>query len=207
MMKKSIFYFLVILTVFLTFSCKQEPTGDTIAWENDGTGFLQYSTNDTAYYGLIRVTYYISAEQDPYLDATFNLVRKSGAIAAEYGVVLCYQDSNNFYRVLIRSSDGNYLVTSKVGGVYSNIQDWEHSINIETGYDMVNKIRVARDDPSDTFTIYFNDIETFSFPHSSLKDGTIGFYTAISSSTYENFPDEPNDTRFQITLPDPLPLP
>lgn len=200
---------LIVLIVFLTaliFSCGEGIVRETIKWEEDGSGYIQYSTNDEDYYNNGYFKPYMSTEQTPYSGTTFSLIRKNGSIYAGYGGVVCYQNNSNFYRILI-NGNGKYLISKKINGTYSDITlGWIESGQILTVYDQVNEIEIVRNDLTNIFTININGGPDITFEGTELTFGSSGFYTSIGNSyTGEIFPYEANDVRFKITGPTPIP--
>lgn len=207
MKSKSILVLFIIIMVF-TFSCDNgsttpAPVIETILWESDGYGYIQYSTNDEANYGIGKYNYYPTSDQLPHSNTTYYLIRKSGSMGAGYGGIFCYNDSSNFYRFLI-SGYGSYKISEKIDGTYTTLQDWIFSADILTGYDQLNKIEITRDG-SGIFSIIINDNLTDTFNPNGTDSGFSGFYTYISTSDNELFPDEANDTRFKMTVPVSIP--
>jgi len=187
------------------FSCKNsggvtDTVIKTISWEYDGNGYEQYSTNDSAEYGIKSYFTDSTYTQDPYSSATFYLIRKSGYDRAEYGGIFCYKDFNNYYRIVINNY-GEYYISERFKSSSTSITtDWTFTSNLIAGYDKVNKIKVERDS-NGKFTIYINDSNTYTFTNTDMAAGASGFYTHIDSEDKEQFPAKPNDTRFKITVP------
>lgn len=121
-----------------------------------------------------------------------------------HGVIFCYQDDNNFYRVLI-DTEGYYYIYKNFSGNRTTIQTKKSSSALKPGYNALNTINVTRDTESQ-FTIKFNDnpeviIFTDDTGTTPLTGGRCGFYVAVGDETQEQFPNTPVDVRFKQILP------
>jgi len=204
--KRNLFIMLCILLVGFILSCNEGIPRETIKWEEDGNGYIQYSTNDEDKFYTWSISTYLATEQADYSGTTFSFVRKNGPLDAPYGGVFCFQDSNNYYRILINGS-GQYHIVSKKSGSFNYITpDWVDSDDLLTGYNQINEIEIVRNTVSSDFTININGISNKTYNDTDFDSGTSGFYTYIlSNQSGEYFPYEANDTRFKITAPDPVP--
>jgi len=178
---------LVVLFLTLVLSCT-DIVVDTISWEDDGSGYIQYSTNNGNLFNTGHLKSYISTYEGTYDTTTFFLKKVSGSRAAGYGVVVCYQDDDNYYRILINGY-GRYHISRMFGGVYNTLTTWTDSADILKGNNAINKIGVVRDDPTNIFTVAINDGLNINFTDSNLTSGSSGS----------------NDTRFKITAPVAVP--
>ncbi|NOX65801.1 MAG: hypothetical protein GXO85_08370 [Chlorobi bacterium] len=204
MNKKLLYFFIIVILIIISFSCTNESglkkTVKTVSWEDDGNGYIQFSTNDVTKCGIENYFHSSSDDQDPFTSATFYLIHKSGYESAEYGAIFCYNDIDNYYKILIINS-GKYFVSEEYNGSSTNVDTgWISTSNLKTGYDKINKINITRDS-NGKFTIYINDANTYSFTNTDLTGGSNGFYSRTDSKENENFPDIPDDTRFKITIP------
>jgi hypothetical protein len=203
-----------VLLALLFFGCQPGespgPTITTINWQEDGAGFIQFQTNDTANLGINQYAYYSSSAQSApavYPGGTVTAVIKkfSGSAVAGMGIIFCYQDASNFYRLLL-SEDGWYNIYKKVGGTYTSIQDWTSSSSISQGYGVSNTISVTQS-AANNYAVYINNMTTpeITFVDSSIPNsGEAGFYASISSTT-EDFPSIPEDIRFKLIEPVSIP--
>ena len=128
----------------------------------------------------------------------------SGNANMDYGIVFCCQDSSNCYRLEIRVN-GSYTLTKEVLNVESTLIDWTFSGDINTGYNVENVINVTYDDPTNTFSISFNDGEGINCIDSSFSEGNSGFYARVGDDIDENFPDTPVDMRYKMNTPFTIP--
>jgi hypothetical protein len=128
-----------------------------------------------------------------------------GYYHAGYGIMFCYQDTNNFYRVVI-TVDGFYLISKKVAGTYYNNTgggswtttnpSWPASTNMVTGFGNANKIKVVNTGGGN-FDLYFNGVYETSFSDATFTGGYNGYYVGIGSENHESFPT-PMDVRVKL---------
>lgn len=171
-------------------------------WRDDGTGtgFIQFYTNDPNEYNYNFLSW-TSTPQAPMISVETQVKKISGNQNYGYGVLYCYQDSNNFYCLLI-TVNKYYCVYKRVDGIFSPVLDWRYSSNLYSGYDILNKIKINLSTTTpNSFTVYFNDIEDYTFIDSSFTSGDSGFYTTSGKSNEENFPNVPVDVRFKQITP------
>lgn len=204
-MKKSLTIFilaiLLLLSAFFNLGCGGPVPIQSSTWRDDGTGlgYIQFYTNDPI--DLSCNFLYRCLNSEKTMTQVMTQVKKvSGNANYGFGIFFCYQNSDNFYRLLIDTT-GYYSVYEKVGGVYSTIIDWKFSYNLYTGYNTVNKLRVDYDSGTDTFTIYFNDIEENYFIDLSFTGGDTGFFASTGDYSEERFPYTPLDVRFKQLEP------
>jgi hypothetical protein len=218
MNKKIQFLSLTVLFLFLITACLScsggkddaaSPSTETISWQTDADGFLQYSTNDTALYSTNHR--HTNNTIQATMDTVEAQVKKiSGYSGAGYGIMFCYQDSSNHYGVVITTT-GNYLIRKAVSGVSSYYvsgswtttqpSPWSSSSNLNTGFDVTNDIKVVNTG-SGNFDVYFNGVYETSFNDTTFTGGDSGYDFSISASTRENFPTTPSDVRFKQINPD-----
>ncbi len=168
-------------------------------WQSDGSGFLQFITSNPDYYynGL---WYHLNAAYQAQMSTVTATIKKhSGSQTSGYGIVFCYQDTNNFYNLLV-DTRGHFLIREKVAGTYSTIIPWTTSGSLNTGYDITNEISVVQQSLH-TFTVYFNGIQGISFSDSHFTGGSAGFYATVHDQTDEYFPGLPVDIRFKMSAP------
>lgn len=206
---RNLFILLVLFLLVFIFSCSNSGVDiETIAWEEDGSGYVQFSTNDLNNYFFGFLNPYVTTFQNSYSNTTFSLIRKSGSELAGYGGIFCYQDDDNHYIIFI-SGVGKYQIVKNIGGNYTVLTDpaWIVSDDLIQGYDQINEIAITRNNSTDQFTIIFNGgLDNITFTDTDLTSGSSGFYTYIAdNSTGELFPYEANDVRFKITGPVVIP--
>jgi len=185
------------------------PAIQTISWQPDADGFLQYSTNDTALYSSHH-GHANNTIQNTMTYVEAQVKRVSGYSGAGYGIAFCYQSSSNSYGVIITTT-GRYLIVKIVSGIYSyyvsgswtttQLSSWPTSSNLITGFDTINDIKVVNNG-SGNFDLYFNDVLETSFADSTFTGGDSGYGVFISDSSRENFPATPSDVRFKQIYPD-----
>jgi len=181
-------------------SSSPASTAQTIKWQLDGNGFVQFFTNDPQWYGYTFWNTYSQANEPQMTTVTASVVKQSGSPTCGYGIVFCYQDSNNFYRLLI-DANGYYCVYAKVAGVYTAIIPWTqaHTALLNSGFGVPNEITVTQQSPNN-FSISFNGTQETAFSDQNFTGGTAGFCMGISATT-ESFPTTPEDARFRLTSP------
>ncbi len=176
------------------------PSIQTIAWQLDGNGFVQYYTNDAQYLGYGFFHAYAQTDESQMSTVTATVKKQSGSLSSGYGIVFCYKDSNNFYRLLITTT-GHYCVHAKTGGTYSTIIPWTAtpSLHLNVGTGVENEISVT-EQTLNHFTVYFNGMFETTFSDANFSGGSAGFYLGVSPTT-ENFPYIPEDVRFKLSSP------
>jgi hypothetical protein len=106
----------VVLATLLSFSCGSGSIRRTIPWLPDRDGFVQYSTNALICFDTIQHLPLADEEETPMTTVTATAAKMSGAGLVGFGIVLCYQDGNNHYILLI-TAGGDYRVAKNVGGM------------------------------------------------------------------------------------------
>ncbi len=180
------------------------PT-ETILWEPDGSGFIQFYTNDPQYYDyLFWATIsgsYMGTTGDECIVQTKKI---SGYAYGSYGIVFSYYDSNNFF-VLLITTQGSYAIYQIYAGDPYELQGWTSSGYLYTGYNTINTLK----------TIYYYNLGGYDYQDLYLNgnnigsiynspgtlDGYVGFFASVTGSSYENFPSVPVDVRFKMTSP------
>ncbi len=203
------------------FSCTNPSTGSgnndsppstyqTLAWQNDGAGYIQYYTDDPANIqsqGYSEWHYY-DPSQTPMSSVEVKAKKISGDPTMSFGVIFCVQDVSNFLTVDI-DTQGYYQVGKVVAGTYVSIIPWTLAGALFSGYNVSNTITVTYDSTSSMFSLYFNKdfnptpVATFTDPGAPLLGGRSGFIIGVSST--ENFPADPVDIRFNRILPSMVP--
>jgi hypothetical protein len=176
---------------------------NTIFWEPDANGYTQFYTNDSRYLGVDGWTFWKwddSVTQTPMQHVETQVKKISGSSGMGYGVIFCFQDSNNFFMLAIDTHQ-NYMIGKVVAGALTGIVDWSLSSNLNPGYDIINKVKVQKTG-THTFTFYFNDQQEDTFTDSNTPFFTGGKYgVVVSISPNEDFPDTPVDVRFKQLAP------
>lgn len=206
-MKRSMLFYLVLAILFILSGCgggnasSSSPTFQSPTWQNDGNGFLQFTTNDPHYYSYNFWSTYNTHES--IMSAVTATVKKaSGNANSGYGIIFCQQDVDNFYRLMI-TINGHYAVTARVAGVTTSIIPWSAPsvATLYTGYGVENLISVVQTTPYH-FAIYFNGVLETTFTDPNFYAGWAGFYVWITDpSRGESFPGIPADVRFKMSGP------
>jgi len=194
---------------------------NTVIWEKDQNGYLQFSTNDSRFVDSDGSTIWkmgqleINQYDDTFVfEAVCNKLQGTGE--GGYGITFCMQDINNFIVVMIRKT-GSYCVIKRYLTLNQNtntleekrefIIDWTFTSALIQGNNQNNKIKVSYLG-NRTFKITFNDIEEnppITFEENENKTplfnmgGKLGYLIVISPK--EQFPDTPVDVRFFQNIP------
>lgn len=202
---------LLIITGLLLVSCgssSSPPNNSTASfpvqttrWQLDGNGFAQLATNDTQYCGRVFIIDFTQTSQTSTDTVTAVVKKQSGSLYGGYGIVFCYKDSNNFYRLLI-DAVGQYSVYSRINGVDTPIIPWKlaASPNLKTGLGIENVVSVRQVSQSN-FVVYFNGVEEATFIDATFSGGTAGFAVYVETMDLENFPYTAVDVRLKLSLP------
>lgn len=202
--KQQFLLIILIISILFTFGCAIKRTPSMSLWSVDENGYSRFYTKKPAHYNYFFMQWNNVIERTP-MDIVETTVKKmSGSDLWGYGVVFCFQDEDNFYRLLINNK-GWYEVSKTVNGKWTydlvnNDGYWEVSQHLNTGYNVENKIKVKYNNDS-TFTIFFNDQEVTTFTDDSLTGGKFGFCAQVGRAEDENFPTYPVDVRFKQHKP------
>jgi hypothetical protein len=182
-------------------SASAPSNAQTIKWQLDGNGSVQFLTNDPQYYGYTFWDSYTQANELQMTTVTATVEKLSGSLNSGHGIVFCYQDTNNFYRLLI-DAGGHYSVYAKVGGTYITVIPWitTNSAILNSGFGVSNIISVTQQSLHN-FSVSFNGKEETQFSDNNFTGGTSGFSTSVSPVSGENFPVTPEDVRFKLSSP------
>jgi C-terminal processing protease CtpA/Prc len=200
--------FLVTALCMLLISCgggggssNPPPSVQTIKWQADGSGAVQFLTNDAQYYKYIFWSTYTGTNEAQMTTVTATVKKQSGSLYGGFGIVFCYQDSNNFYHLLIDSA-GHYSVYTKVAGTYYAIIPWTtvSSAHLNSGFGVENVISVVQQSPN-SFSVIFNGIQEVVFSAGNFTGGVAGFCASVADQAGENFPAVPEDIRFKLSSP------
>jgi hypothetical protein len=180
------------------------PAIQTISWQTDAAGFLQYSTNDSSLYSTSH-SHTNNTIQTTMTSVEAQVKRMSGSPGTGYGISFCYQDLSNSYGIVITSS-GYYRISKVVSGIYyyyvsnswttTNPSPWPSSSNLITGFGKTNNIKVVNAGGGN-FNLYFNSTLETSFTDSTFTGGDSGYFAYVSDPSRENFPTSSADLRFK----------
>jgi len=204
--KCNYWYFLVLAVCMLLMSCgsgsdSSSPSASiqTNKWQLDGNGYVQLLTNDAQYYDYNFWNSYTQTNETQMTTVTATVKKQSGSLNGGYGIIFCYQDSNNFYRLLI-DADGHYSVVARVGGIYSGIIPWTPSQHLNSGVGVENMIGVSQLS-SNNFSVNLNGTQETLFNDGNFTGGRAGFSASVNVQAAENFPNTPEDMRFKLSSP------
>ena len=194
-MKPFISVFLIFIFAF--FVCydgnSQNRAVSTIEWKQDGTGFIQYSTNNPEHYETAwwQLT-------DNILGNIYQIECKkiNGSANMGYGLVFgaSNTDSQKLYTLLI-NMNGYYYVGKEDGKKQTTIKDWTLSEKLNTGYNATNILKVIKNGTA--FTVFLNGSQVYQFKDSSIKGDRLGYLVSVGDQNQEQFPARPVDVRFK----------
>ena len=177
---------------------------NTVYWQNDADGYIQYCTNDSRWYGTYGVKT-LGSSHTPMNSVEFEIKKVGGNSGVGYGIGFCYQDEKNFYE-LIHVINGYYRIGKHVDGkttYFINNEwtevngQWPYTSNIKIGFGIANKVKVERDS-NGTFSISYNGIQTAMFTDTTFSGGDCGYFYSVASQSYEGFPGNPEDIRYKF---------
>ena len=159
---------------------------------DSGSGVTSFSTNDTKYTGEYGYTLWTEGDTvySPFTHLEVTLSKMSGNEDAGYGVVFCSHDSTMLL-VLINIKK-EYLIGELDGNVFSEIQGWEESSDLLSGYNRTNVVDISLDSGAGEFSLGFNGGSPVTFRddeepyHTGGRNGYI-----VVVSPREDFPEVP----------------
>ena len=190
-----IFPLLAILIGFM--GCTSTVPVESIFWEVDSNGFIQFCTNDPEYYNYYFYVWYEESYQTILDEVEIEVKKVSGYEWGGYGMVFCLQDENSFY-VLLIDNTGYYAIYEKNYGSWIEHIEWTYSNKLHKGYDKINTLKVDYNDFQNFFTISFNGSYVNSFSDYSYNGGYSGCFVEIWGEEEESFPNNPVDIRFKL---------
>ncbi len=187
--------------------CPEEsivPELETIEWESDGDGFIQFSTNDPQWHNYWFTVIY-NQVIPTFTTLTAELKRVSGYYYALYGINFCSQDFDNYYELII-DIDGGFSVYKQINSSWIPLINWTYSLDLIKGYNQINKIKIDRDG-SGNFSITFNDAiaPSATFTDTSFPGGSLGMVCNIDTENNEDFPTISNNTKYRFLEPASIP--
>lgn len=213
LMREVIPKFLILTLALLFYSCDIGPVGPVIPGPNDPVtidfeettdSFIRYSTNEIGKYTRDYKHIIDGVDFVPITEIEFEVKKDSGYASGDYGVIFGYKNDNNYYLLSIDTL-GKYSVKKRVNGSLYTLRDWNDdlSTNLNTGYGVLNSILIKRNTSLHTYEIYFNSDTSYeiSISDSTFISGGVGFFVYIGSMQAENFPSEPVDVSFRLTVP------
>jgi hypothetical protein len=136
----------------------------------DGRYFIIVDTTDFSYWSVAEKSF-----DDLVLEVETSQV--DGPDNNDYGLILRYQDDDNFYSFEI-SGDGYYTFSKAVDGQYFSIIPWRESRAINPGHN-ANLLRVEA--VGSNFSLYINDELVDAAIDSEFSQGDVG----LVAGTYE----------------------
>jgi hypothetical protein len=170
-------------------------------WAPDGDGYLQFKAdNPSAKGGWWNKSF--PGDDSLLLSAnpvTVSMKKVSGMDIQGFGFLYCFQDDNNFYRILINTKS-QFIVQKCQAGSYTTLVPWTASSALQKGFMQVNKVSVAQP-TRDSFVVTFNDDASrqVSYSDPAFSAGRVMLYVTVGLQ--EDFPSAPEDVRFKIMTP------
>jgi hypothetical protein len=178
-----------------------EDLADCVKWSNDGCGYFQLSTYDYRFNGAFLWLTFKETLESPMSTIAVNIMQIAGSPQTAYGAIFCHQDSNNFYRCLIRA-DGRYYIDKYVSGEWETIIPWTRkpTTGLRKNPTIPNTIAITRE-TTNNFAFYLNDTLEIQFSDNSFSGGRAGFCAYIGEGTEESLSDKSEDIRFKMDSP------
>jgi hypothetical protein len=172
---------------------------NTFYYQNDESGSYRFFTNDPEFLDITflkapgdRVETMAFIEIEATLDASCS--------GTYYGIVFCYQDTDNYYAVRLYTQDiGKYWMRKVVEGGEIEVPytpsayetSKEETPYLNTGLPNTNKIKIEKSG-ADTFVLYINDVWVDSFTLTEFDGGKCGFLVHTGSNI-ANLPEDSVD--------------
>ena len=188
---------------------------ETISWEDDGNGYYQYKTNDSEKTDSIQLASFTNDDVTTGATLEVETQKLSGAPEGLYGVVFGRQESGNFYLVAVNYDKTNrlYDIRKYENGTFESLLNGAQSTSgIDDSANSIT-MRITRTNDGDgdgnsydSIMVEFRTgggsyIEQATVSDDSFGLGAKGFAAGIASSSMEDFPDTPVDTRFKMLEP------
>ena len=192
---KNFYNFLIICFIF--FSCvssnsKRDVVVSTIDFLPDNKGFIQYYTNELD--NLSTGKNIFSDNINSKYIYEIECKKISGNKYQGYGLIFASENYDNKYYILI-DVNCKYLIVKENDPNQNRtiIKDWTLFERLNSGYDVINTIKVIKD--STIFTVFLNDIQVYQFEDDTIDGDRLGYRVSISND--ELFPNVPVDVRFR----------
>lgn len=178
-----------------------EDLADCVRWNNDGGGYLQLLANDYRFNGAFLWLTFKETLENPMSTIAVSIMQTAGSPQTAYGAVFCHQDSNNFYRCLIRG-DGHYYVDKSVSGEWETIIPWttKTAVDPRKGPNVPNRIAISQE-TANNFALYLNDTLEMEFSDNSFAGGRAGFCASIGDKAEESLADKSEHIKFKMESP------
>ena len=204
MKSKFVFQAILVLSLALA-SCDHGGLNNlpvsTIEWVVDSDGFNQFYTNNSMHHNYTFWALYENSINGPNI-YEIECKRISGNMYRSYGLIFGASDTamDKFYFLNI-FTQGFYYIGKWEGDNVTQIQDWQASGSLRTGYNRINKLKVVKAGTS--YTVYINGTKVHQFTDSEIGN-RIGVIAYVGDEKEEPFPNKPVDVRFRQTLSSPI---
>ena len=168
----------------------------TISWEDDGSGYYQFFTNETKNYNHSFFGYMDTNGSGTFYEANFKMV--SGNLSDGYGLVFCssYPAGNpSYYEIVLRPNGTYYVYKEGRGALDDGVMASGTAAPFYSGFNKINKI--GAEISGGYIYVYINGAQQGSpilQGVNMLSGKRMGAVVNIGAS--ENFPDIPVDVRF-----------
>lgn len=174
-----------------------EKNSSLFVTDSGSSGVTSFSTNDTKYTGEYGYTLWTEGDTvySPFIHLNVTLSKMSGNEDAGYGVVFCSHDSTMLL-VLINIKK-EYLIGELDGNVFSEMQGWEESSDLLSGYNQTNVVDISLDSGTGEFSLRFNGGSPVTFRDDEKPfhtEGRSGYMVVVSPR--DDFPDVPVSVTF-----------
>jgi len=163
----------------------------TIKWEVGKDGFRQFYSNDIKNYDYY--FYYLMENNNNTYE--IDCKKMNGSQIYGYGMVFGASNTgtDNYYYLII-TCDGYYRISKVSDGQRTTVCDWTETTAVKPGYNNLNNLKVVTSGTS--YIVFINGIQVYNFTDEGVFGSRIGFYAAVGTEEYEDFPNRPVDVRF-----------
>jgi hypothetical protein len=184
------------------------PPIETIDFQADGLGYLQFQTNDPSFYDKSFIHIPALPENSFAKDAPWSVsvdvIKVWGSQLTGCGMVFAYKGPGD-YLALVVAAKGGYNIMQCVSGTLVDVSGWTTFSSVNS-YNSVNTLSVSfvpdaggPDGPHFLLSINGKDLGSkLKYPPSQTTQA--GFYAWIGDSAHEYFPYATSDQRYKMTI-------
>lgn len=170
-----------------------------VVWKQDPPQTYTYYSDDPASYNwtLWHVPKDWTAQPLADHPLTVTLEKLSGQPTAVYGILFCYQDSKNFYELLVDAL-GNYELAKNVKGQLEKISRLQPGPGVLPGVGKAN-IFVISQPSQGNFAITANGVALAHFSDDTFSGGQVALFASVGTAQQnppENFPQTPEKIQY-----------
>jgi hypothetical protein len=199
---------LILFGALFISSCDIVPI-DTQFIADPGNGRWELITNDSDYYNTC--FWAVFGCQSPYVavDFMFSAEKKSGSDRVPYGAYFTAARGGSangpfsYTAMVLINAAGQYTILTyddqSGQDLYTVLVDWTSSSYLNTGYNVINRVREKYNQISENYDIYFNGYLANSLSYTSVGwGGDFGPLLFVGSQAEEDFPGTPVDVRIDL---------